>query len=256
MLYGLKALSKLQQKKFRQEYGIFLVEGKKGVEEAVAAGAEVIGLVASEQFVRQTPEFVHHATIKPFFAKNDVLTLNDTEFSRLADTTTPQGIMAVIQRQPTKLADLTKAKTLVVFEDIRDPGNVGTMIRTADWFGVDGILFIGGADPYQPKVVRASMGSFFHLPMYEVEDIEDDVDLLKDAGFTIIVTRPEKTEQLLPLDPKQKICVVFGNESHGTSAQIDQLADRSFTIPKFGNAESLNVAVSFGVALYALKMAV
>lgn len=143
---------------------------------------------------------------------------------------------------------------MVLLEDVRDPGNVGTMIRTADWFGVDGVIFVGGADPYQPKVVRSSMGSIFHVPIFISENIEAEISKLKEFGFELVVTRPEVADaQLPPALSKQKLCIAFGSEAHGTSVKLDNLADRALSIKKFGQAESLNVAVSFGIVLNDLR---
>src|SRR5688572_20771158 len=149
-MYGLKLLQKLDQKKYRDELGCFLVEGKKGVLDAVEAGAEVIQLVATDSFVRSQVEFCQQPQIKPFFKDRKVIEVGESGFAQMADTATPQGIAAVVKKPTTELSDLLKGKTLALFDDIRDPGNMGTMIRTADWFGVDGIIFYGGADPYQP----------------------------------------------------------------------------------------------------------
>ncbi len=238
-MFGLKILSKLNQKKYRSEYGCFIVEGKKGVLDAIASGKEIIELVMTRQF----------ANLEEDFGENqEKLIVDDRDFARLAETVTPSGIAAVVRMPSYSLENLKKGKFIAVLEDIRDPGNLGTMIRTADWFGLDGILLLGGADPYQSKVVRSSMGSIFHIPLISSQNPVEDLLSLKKAGFEVVVTRPElagtKQERTKLED---KIALVFGNESQGTSREIDELADRFISIPKYGQAESLNVAVSFGI---------
>jgi RNA methyltransferase, TrmH family len=249
-MYGLKTLSKLNQKKYRQEFNCFIVEGKRGVLDAVLSNSAVVQLIATDSFVKQQGEFCQQPKVSSFFDQQKVLVVSNSEFSQLTETVTPQGIAAVVEIKKSTIDDLEKGQLLVLLEDIRDPGNLGTMIRTADWFGVDGIILAGGADPYQPKVVRSSMGSLFHVPIFTSLNIVNEISSLKKAGFQLIVTRPEveQTDSLSPLS-EQKQCIVFGSEAHGTSAQVDALADRALTIGKFGQAESLNVAVSFGIVM-------
>lgn len=253
-MYGQKVLAKLDQKKYRQEHGIFMVEGKKGVLDALNFAAEVVQLVATDRFVHEQRQFCQLPEVQTFFHQKRVLTLADHAFNALVETTTPQGIAAVVQLPRLSLSALLSGKTIAILDDIRDPGNLGTIIRTADWFGVDALLCVGGADPYQPKVVRSSMGSLFHLPIFISEDLTTEVDELKGVGFTLVVTRPELADQpSLPLPRDQKVALVFGNESRGTSPLLDETADQAFSLPRFGKAESLNVAVSFGLVLYELK---
>jgi len=240
-MLGLKILSKLSQKKYRSEYGCFIVEGKKGVLDAINSKQEIIQLIMTKKFSRDEEDFGGNL---------EKVIVDDRDFARIAETITPSGIAALVKMPKFNLSKVQNEKIIVVLEDIRDPGNLGTMIRTADWFGVDGILLIGGADPYQSKVVRSSMGSIFHLPLITSQDPQKDLLQLKKNGFQIVVTRPElanKKESETRLS--QKIAIVFGNESNGTSSEIDNLADSSLSIPKYGKAESLNVAVSFGILI-------
>ncbi len=239
-MFGLKILSKLNQKKYRSEYGCFIVEGKKGVTDAIASGKEVIQLVMTRQFANQE---------KNFGENQETLIVDEKDFAKLAETVTPSGIAAIVKMPNDDLETIKKTKLIAVLEDIRDPGNLGTIIRTADWFGLDAILLIGGADPYQPKVVRSSMGSIFHLPIVTSQNGEADLIELKKAGFKIVVTRPELADSKKIVNFRDKTAIVFGNESKGTSKEIDLLADQSLSIPKHGQAESLNVAVSFGIVI-------
>jgi TrmH family RNA methyltransferase len=251
-LFGPRVLVKLLQKKYRTEYGCFVVEGKKGVLDAVQSGAKIKQLVVTTDFFREQSEFCALPQIREFFDQSLAVELHESEFRRVVDSVTPQGIAAVVQTPHHELADVFKGKVVAVLEDIRDPGNLGTMIRTADWFGVSGVILIGGADPYQPKVVRSSMGSIFHVPILISQNISQEISELKEQGFRVLVTRPEAPEKPLHSTKVQKTCVIFGNEAEGTSDFIDALADDAFSIPKFGQAESLNVAVSFGILMYEL----
>lgn len=253
-MLGMRVLPKLLQKKYREEYQSFLVEGKRGVIDALRAQAQVSQLIMTRQFTQQHRDYCQQSEVQEYLKRDKVLYVSEPEFGRLSETTTPQGIAAVVQLPQVSLDNFSACTLIAVLEDVRDPGNLGTMIRTADWFGVDGIVLLGGADPYQPKVVRSSMGSLFHTPIYTSQDYVTDITELKNKGFSVVVTRPELAGTTVAIDTKQqKVCVVFGNEAHGTSREIDQLADTAMSIPKYGDAESLNVAVSFGIVLYELK---
>lgn len=253
-MLGMRVLPKLLQKKYREEYQSFLVEGKRGVIDALQAQAQVTQLIMTRQFTQQHRDYCQQSEVQEYMQRDKVLYVSETDFARLSETTTPQGIAAVIHFPHVSLDNFSESTLIAVLEDVRDPGNLGTMIRTADWFGVDGIVLLGGADPYQPKVVRSSMGSLFHTLIYTSHDYVADIATLKNQGFCVIVTRPELAGTTVAVDAKQqKVCVVFGNEAHGTSSEVDQLADSAMSIPKYGDAESLNVAVSFGIVLYELK---
>lgn len=258
-MLGYKALAKLGRKKYRQEYNCFLVEGKKPVLEAIQAGQEIVQLVWRKSFPQEQPEFCNLSEINTYKKSGKVYELPNGDFAKLVETVQPQGIAAVVRLPQNILDPLLSNPVLAVLEDIRDPGNVGTIIRTADWFGVSGLVCLGGADPFQPKVVRASMGSIFRIPIFHIgrTELEDSgyetLATIKQAGFQIIATRPEATDAIpttLPATTQPKRCFVFGNEAHGTSPKLDRLADQSISIPRYGAAESLNVAISFGIIMH------
>ena len=267
-MLGYKALAKLDRKKYREQYGCFIVEGKKGVLEAIQSNLQVIQLIVTGSFRSDQAEYLNTGQVKQFVTQNKILEVGNQAFADIADTSTPQGVAAVVKLPEQDLESMLNKPLLAILEDIRDPGNVGTIIRTADWFGLGGLICLGGADPLQPKVVRSSMGSIFRVPIYhvgrtELQDSGQDVlSRIKDAGYTIVTTRPEFAEktreaiedgkdiaQMTGIDSAKKICVVFGNEAHGTTTKIDKMADTSLSIPRYGQAESLNVAVSFGVII-------
>lgn len=264
-MLGYKALAKLGRKKYREQYNAYLVEGKKTVLEAIEAKVAIIQLVATNSFKQEQPEYYGQRPIQKYVSDHLMLELGRSQFSEITDTTTPQGIAAVIKLPEFNLDTILAGpkRTIAILEDIRDPGNLGTIIRTADWFGFDGLICLGGADPYQPKVVRSSMGSIFRMPIihYGRSDVNESLsDLfakLKDTGFKPVVTKPKLMDEEAPRGAAQvtdlsalreaKVCLVFGNEAHGTSQRIDQLAESAIAIPGYGGAESLNVAISFGI---------
>src|SRR5579859_1301330 len=250
-IYSVKEIAKLEKRRFREEEGVFLVEGKKIVHEAIAAKAQIHQIVASDKFIREQKQFLEENHIDQKF----ITVIAEHNAQRLADTETPQGIFAVIKKPTLQLGEVLENNIIVAIDNIRDPGNLGTIMRTADWFGVKGLVVSReSVDIYNDKVIRASMGSLFHLQLFVSDSLPEDSRETKAAGFTLVVTRPETSSTFQP-NKQQKVCLVLGNESLGTSEEIDQLADVTYAIPKYGQAESLNVAVSFGIILSQLKSA-
>lgn len=236
---------KLHKKKGRNDHGLFLVEGKKIVEEVLKSGWQIQQLFLTEKFQTLQSAFIetHHLTSVP------TVTASDSNIARLSSTETPSGIVAVVRlpKQPE-----IKGSKIVAFENIKDPTNLGTMIRTADWFGCDLILTSStGVDPFNDKVIRASMGSLFHVPVVSVLNLIEILKQLKQQGVILITSRPEATSTLT-YSPN-RYCLIVGNESNGTSPEVDTLATQTLSVPGSGNAESLNVSVSFGIMLYQLK---
>ncbi len=250
-MLSIKDLIKLEKKRFRDEEGVFLIEGKKIFEEAQKAKLEMIQMMATDKFIRENQEYLKEHNV----SFRDFVIINEHNAERLADTATPSGLFGVIKKPVVTLDKLTNSNMIAVLEDIRDPGNLGTMIRTADWFGITSIIVSStGADIYNGKVIRATMGSIFHLNILTSTDLVQDLSELKKTGYKVIVTRPEGKTELQSIKAT-KSCIVFGNESLGTSNEIDELADEVFTIPKYGDAESLNVGVAFGITCHQLLQA-
>jgi TrmH family RNA methyltransferase len=247
-LISLKEATKLKKKSYRTELGAFLIEGKKIFLEAVASHLEVRQIWLTGSFQSQQREFLDQIQLRQY----NFDLISDHHAQLLADTTTTPGFFALIGKPEHDLNLLGQQKMVVVLENIRDPGNVGTMIRTADWFGAGGVICVAGADPWGEKVIRSSMGSVFHLPIWSFDQIGMTLQTLKHANFTIMVTRPE-AKSAVSTDPVQKLAVVMGNESTGTSVTADQTADITYSIPQFGQAESLNVGVSLGITLFDLS---
>lgn len=245
--YSVKEIAKLEKRHFRDEEGVFVIEGKKVFGEAVQAKAEITQVFVTEKFAREQRDFL--AQIDPRM----LTVISEHNFQRLASTETPSGLLAVVKKTTVTFDEILKNNRVVVFENLRDPGNLGTMIRTADWFGIRAIIISKeGTDIYNDKVIRATMGSLFHVEVYVAEDLGADLQKLKTAGFPLIVTRPE-VESTLPQSLPEKMAIIIGNESLGTSPESDVLADYTYAIPRHGQAESLNAAVSFGIVLYELS---
>lgn len=254
-----KSYQKLTQKKYRESERKFIIEGVHLVEEILNTDWDVETILVNETFL-QSKEFSRFQK-KAHGKKIPCFLTSDRDVQTLSDAVTTQGIVAIVREKETgELWDRLSAESLqesliVMLDGISDPGNVGTLIRTCDWFGVDAVV-VGNAsvELYNPKVLRSTMGSIFHLPVIVDNDLSQTVEKLKRHHWKIVSTVVHGGTNLSQKFAAGKCCLVFGNESHGVSKEIHSLADVSVTIPKFGQAESLNVAVSCGVILSHLKM--
>lgn len=242
-----KAAAELKQKKYRQQQGLFLAEGLRTVEEAVRYGAvQSIFYTAIED--DRTRAVLEEAAAKQI----KLVCVSDKVLKKIADTETPQGITAVCEMRSKRLDDfLASGKMLLVLDRVTDPGNIGTMLRTADAAGVGGLLLLQGcADIYAPKTVRASMGSLFHLPVLSGLSEELLVQAARKAGYELLVTCLDGADNLYKADLQGRIAFVMGNEANGVSPALLAAADKRVFIPMQGRAESLNVAMAAGIVMF------
>lgn len=252
----LKSYSKLTQKKYRQSERKFLVEGVHLVEEALKSEWEVEAIIVSDHgLVKEVGELGTWEIGKGV----SLFECPEKEFKKLTDTVTSQGIVAVVKIKEYPLekfwTNLPERSIVVALDDVADPGNVGTIIRTCDWFGVDGVLLSNNTvDLFNPKVVRGTMGGIFHLPIIPDVDLGFMIQNARKEGFKIITAVLDGGIPLNKFSFPERSLIVFGNEAHGVSKNIEQLADASITIPKYGKAESLNVAISCGIILSAARI--
>lgn len=232
---------RLHQKKYRDETSLFLIEGTKLLNEAVRGGADIVEIFA-------TPEWLEAGA-------GETGTLNVTEVSKpviekICTMRAPEGVAAVVKKSISKSH---AARSYVILEDIQDPGNLGTIIRTADAAGYEAVLCSEGcADLYNEKVLRASMGSVFHLPVLRLTDLIQEASALRAQGVTLIATDLHGWElNLRDVQIPERFGLVFGNESKGISSKLLETCSERVKIPIYGKAESLNVAVAAGILLYA-----
>jgi RNA methyltransferase, TrmH family len=176
----------------------------------------------------------------------------------LTETVTPQGVVAVVAAPATTLDDVLRRRPrhVVLLVEAADPGNVGTVIRTADAAGADAVVLTSGSvDPYGGKCVRASAGSLFHLPVVSGIAVDKAVTDLRAAGLQVLATTTDGTDLDDIADLHRPTAWLFGNEAHGLSATTTALADRTVRVPIHGRAESLNLAAAAAVCLYATASA-
>lgn len=242
-----KYINKLKQKKYRKAYAQFLVEGVKGVTEALNSNTPVVSVII-EGKKRDDASFAD--IIKKAEKQNiEVVFCGRKDIGDIKTTETFSGVLAIISMPEYDLDDLGQDKPIIVLDGVTDPGNLGTIIRTADWFGVGDILLSeGSVDPYNEKVVRSTMGSIFRTKIILSHDLAQDLEFLKKQGYTVY-SLDLSGAPLKNLSLPQRAAYVFGSESHGVSPITQKIVDHSIKIPGKGSAESLNVAVAAGIIL-------
>lgn len=242
-----KAAAELKQKKYRQQQGLFLAEGLRTVEEAVHSKT-VVSIFYTAIDDDRTRCVLEEAAAQQL----KLYCVSDAVMKKIADTDTPQGIIAVCKVQDVTLDKLlSKGEMLLVLDRVGDPGNLGTMLRTADAAGIGGVVLLKGCvDIYAPKTVRSSMGSLFHVPVVSGVAEDEFIAEAKDAGYELLVTSLEGADNLYKADLGGRIAFVMGNEAGGVSASLLERADKRVFIPMAGRAESLNVAMAAGIVMF------
>ena len=242
-----KAAAELKQKKYRTQNGLYLAEGLRTAEEAVAYKAvETLFYVATDD--ERTMRLLENAAAQNI----KLVCVSENVMKKIADTETPQGIIAVCKMRQPKLENLlASGKMLLVLDRVGDPGNIGTMLRTADAAGIGGLVLLKGcADIYAPKTVRSSMGSLFHIPVLSGVSEQEFVSAAKKAGYDLLVTCLDGADNLYKADLSGRIAFVMGNEAGGVSESLLEKADKRVYIPMAGRTESLNVAMAAGIVMF------
>ena len=234
-----KNAKKLHQKKYRKS--AYLIEGWHLFEEAVQAGVTIEKIFALESYREQLVAFP-----QTVWVSEDILL-------DLADSQTPQGIVAVVQKEEVEQTDFSQGKFLFL-EDVQDPGNVGTIIRTADAAGFTGVIVSDkSADIYSLKTLRSMQGSHFHLPIYRMSS-QALLEEAKKAGIPVLATTLSKdSKDYHDLTHFDQFVLVMGNEGQGISPLMAESADQLVHISMKGQAESLNVAVAAGILIFHLS---
>lgn len=240
-----KRLNGLKLKKNRDKEGVFLAEGLRFVSEIPKEQA-VEAFVVSEGF-----SAAHDVAI--YEKKAPVLCIPDGLFATLCDTENPQGILAVCQKLDWDETAVFRKKDpfFLLAEELNDPGNLGTVIRTADACGADGVfLSKGSVDLYNPKVLRATMGSLFHIPVFQDRSLEELSVKLKQERIPLYAAHLQGKDYPYDLDLRQSCAFLIGNEARGLSEQAAAYCEQWVKIPMPGRAESLNASVAAAVLLY------
>ena len=233
-----KYIQTLGQKKFRQQEGLFIAEGPKLVKELLEADASMVKeVLAVKEWITDNEKIL---------VKTAITEITETELERISQLTTPNKVLAIVRQFDEDKEIKTKGKITLALDGIQDPGNLGTIIRTADWFGVEQIVCSHDtAEVYNPKVVQATMGSIARVRVVYT-DLEEWLTEQKDISIYATTLEGQDVSTVKKI---QEGIIIFGNESKGISPDILKLATIKLTIPKKGKAESLNAAVAAGVVL-------
>ncbi len=243
-----KQMRKLHRAKERREQQVFLVEGTHLVEAACAANRSLITACCTPEWSRQHPDLwqqIEYRAKRIEFVSSEVL-------RAIATTVEPDGIVATLERSSTPAPTFTSLG--IVLETIQDPGNLGTIIRTAAAAGTEGILLShDSVDLDHPKVLRASAGQWFQLPMAASEHLPQDIRQYQQQGMQVIATLPTAALTYWEVDFRQPTLLLLGNEGAGLSPALESLADAAVRIPLASGVESLNVAIAAALILYEAK---
>lgn len=246
-----RAVAKLAKRSARADTGLFLAEGPQAVGEALAFHPEtLVDFYATKSALDRYGPLAQAA----IDAGLKIETVTEHVLDVMSDTVTPQGVIAVCRQFSVSIEELlgSSPRLLAILEEVRDPGNAGTIIRAADAAGADGVILTGhSVDAYNPKVVRSTTGSIFHVPVAQGGSLATAVDAMRAAGVRVLAADikgddlPDVRDELV-----HPTAWLFGNEARGLSDDSLLLADRVVKVPIYGHAESMNLATAASVCLY------
>jgi TrmH family RNA methyltransferase len=240
-----KEARKVSRRSTRVERRLFLAEGWKAIAEAVAVPGCLVEVFATADAADEHPDLVGDAPVH---------VVDEAALSALAGTRSPQGIVGVCRFLDVPIEDTLAERVVAICADVRDPGNAGTVIRTADAVAAGGVVLAGDSvDVYNDKTVRASVGSLFHLPVAVGVPVVEAISAAKAAGFTVLAADGAGETDLFSAGGllEGRVAWLFGNEAWGLPGEVAALADPRVAIPILGRAESLNLSTAAAICLYA-----
>ena len=242
-----KNIKKLKDKKYRDLENVYIVEGIKMVKEAILENSSIKQIIICDDCEKSdliSKEMMYE------IAKYDCIYVTNKIFKYITEVQTPQGVMAIIEKNNKDKEINYNEDIIVVLDDIQDPGNLGTILRTVDSIGLSQILVSKGtADPYNPKVVRSTMGAIYRVKVIECDNLKEALKEIKKNKFKILVTSLDDSKSVYDMKYYKKV-IVIGNEANGVEEEIVKLADEKIKIPMLGKTESLNASVAAGIILY------
>ena len=242
-----KHIKKLKDKKYRDQSNEYIIEGIKLVGEAIQEKANIKQIIICEDCEKAeniSKELMYE------IAKHECTYVTNKIFKLISEVQAPQGILAVVGKNNENKKINYEEEIIVALDDVQDPGNLGTILRTVDSIGVTQILVSKGtADVYNPKVVRSTMGAIFRIKIIECEDLAKALKEVQENGFKVVVSSLQTENSVYDIKYKKK-AIVIGNEANGVELHIQQMADEKIKIPMLGKTESLNASVATGIILY------
>lgn len=244
---SIKKIKKLNEKKYRDEENCYIVEGIKIIAEAIEENANIQKIVICEECIKD--EGIDKELLYKI-SKYECIYVSKKVFASITNVGTPQGILAVIEKDANNFNIDYNEDLIVVLDGIQDPGNLGTILRTVDSVNLKQIIISSKtADPYNPKVVRSTMGAIFRVNIIRAENLQETIKEIQKNKFKVVVTSLQTKESLYDIKLNKK-AIVIGNEANGVSKEIVDMADTKIKIPMLGKTESLNASVATGVILY------
>ncbi|MEG0773163.1 RNA methyltransferase [Clostridium sp.] len=241
----IKETKKLKDKKYRNEKGLFIIEGFRFVEEALKSNFYIETIFISENIISKFSDYGLENCLKE---GTKVVSLPEGVFRSISSTDSPQGILAVVKIKSDEVFNNTN--NYVLIDKVQDPGNLGTIIRTAHAAGYSGIILTKGTvDLYNEKTLRSTMGSIFNIPIIEDKDLSFTEEL-RNNGYKLVCSSLETDYNFYDIDFTQKLIISVGNEGNGISEELYNISDIKVKIPMPGGAESLNVAVAASIMIY------
>ncbi len=236
----IKEIKKLHQKKYRDESNIFIVEGIKALEELIVANIEIIEIFATKE-------------IKNKKISKEITLISEDDMKKISTTSSVCEILTIAKKKETKIDEITKKNKLILLDSISDPGNLGTIIRSAAAFDVEGIILFGNCvELYSPKVIRSSAGNFFKVPIVNIETADE---LKKYFPNHIIISTALSKQiniSIKEISKLEKTIIMFGSEANGLCEALINIADKNILLNMKKNVESLNLSVSASIILYEL----
>ena len=243
----IKHIIKLKEKKYRKEYNEYIIEGAKIVQEAIQEKAKIKQIIINENAIN-TDLIQNH--LKEELQKIDYIQVPSNIFKLISEVEKPQGVLAIIEKEKQEENIDINQDIILALDDLQDPGNLGTIIRTADSIGLKQILISKGTtEAYNPKVIRSTMGAIFRVKIIECENLKETLKKLQKNNFKIMVTDLNTDKSIYDIKLQKKV-IIIGNEANGVSEEIKNIADTRAIIPMFGKTESLNASIATGVILY------
>ncbi len=243
----IKHIKKLKDKKERDMSNEYVIEGIKLIQEAIQENVNIKQIIVCDDCdkTESMPKDLMYE-----IAKYDCIYVTKKIFKYISEVQEPQGILAVIEKNNLDREIDYSQDIIVALDDIQDPGNLGTILRTVDSIGLTQILVSKGtADSYNPKVVRSTMGAIFRINIIESDNLSSTIKEIKKHKFKVLATSLDTKESIYDIDYK-KTAIVIGNEANGVSKEVLDISDKKIKIPMLGKTESLNAAVATAVVLY------
>jgi TrmH family RNA methyltransferase len=247
-----KEIRLLKQARHRQARAEYFIEGVRLVEEALQQSLAVSQIAYSPRLEKTDRGVKLLSLARKRIPDTEWLYLSDQVLGTLCDTQSHQGVLAVLKKKERSVEEIWQRDGMILlFYELQDPGNLGAIFRLADAGGAAGLIFSEGTiDPYSPKVVRASMGSFFRVPFLKDQDLAACLELLRSRGYRILATALRGQPSFWEVDFSRPVAVLFGQEGGGLSGGLMRAADGLFTIPMAPGVDSLNVAMAAALVIY------